>query len=382
VATKRTTSKGRRGWGSVRKLPSGRWQARYTGPDLNVYRAPRTFETKLDTEGYLASVRKSIDLGTWTAPRTSATSPAPTTLGAYAERWVAQREPLKPRTRELYARQVRNHLAPTLGHLTLGSITPDTVRSWYYAMDATRPTVRAHCYALLRTILGTAVDDGVIPSNPCRIRGGGQTSRAHEVRLLTVPELGELVTHMPEHLRAGVLLMAWCGLRYGELAELRRSDVEPDGSVVRVRRGVVYIDGEHIVSAPKSAAGVRDIAVPPHLAVGLIAHLADHVKPGRGALLFPGDDGGHLTHWRFRHALYRAARAIGRDDLHVHDLRHLGAVLAAQSGATVKELMSRLGHTSPAMSLRYQHVAENRDKQLAARLSALAGASEPGSPLG
>jgi len=373
VATKRTTSKGRRGWGSVRKLPSGRWQARYTGPDLNVYRAPRTFETKLDTEGYLAAVRRRIDLGTWTAPTAKPVAATPRTVGSYADRWLELRSPLKPRTRELYGRLLKNHIVPMFGHLPLDKVTTTLVREWHSGMDSTKPTVRAHAYALLRTILGTAVDDGMIPSNPCRIRGGGQTSRAHEVRLLTVPELGELVTHMPEHLRAGVLLMAWCGLRYGELAELRRSDVEPDGSVVRVRRGVVYMNGEHIVSAPKSAAGVRDIAVPPHLAVGLIAHLADHVKPGRGALLFPGDDGGHLTHWRFRHALYRAARAIGRDDLHVHDLRHLGAVLAAQSGATVKELMSRLGHTTPAMSLRYQHVAENRDKQLAARLSELAG---------
>lgn len=104
MATKRTTSKGRRGWGSVRKLPSGRWQARYTAPDLVVHQAPRTFETKLDAEGYLASVRKSIDLGTWTTPRRDTSTATPTTLGAYAERWVAQREPLKPRTRELYAR--------------------------------------------------------------------------------------------------------------------------------------------------------------------------------------------------------------------------------------------------------------------------------------
>jgi len=203
VATKRTTSRSRRGWGQLRKLPSGRWQAKYTGPDLVIHRAPQTFETKLDAEGYLASVRRTIDLGTWAAPRNTAAD-APTTLGAYAERWVEQREPLKPRTRELYARQVRNHLAPALGYLTLGSITPDTVRSWYTAMDPTRPTVRAHCYALLRTILGTAVDDGVVPSNPCRIRGGGQTSRAHEVRLLTVPELGELVVHMPERLLGDV----------------------------------------------------------------------------------------------------------------------------------------------------------------------------------
>lgn len=360
----------RRGWGQLRKLPSARYQAKYTGPDLLVYPAPQTFETKMDAEGWLSTARRSIDLGTWVAPRTHTSAAVPHTVGAYAERWVQQRNPLKPRTRELYERLVRNHIVPQLGRHTLGQVTPAVVRGWYQAMDTTKPTVRAHAYALLRTILTTAVDDGIIPSNPCRVRGGGQTQRAHQIRLLSVAELAALVQAMPEELRAGVLLSAWCGLRYGELAELRRGDVEPDGSLIRVRRGVVYLDGQHIVSVPKSAAGVRDIAVPPHLAPALVDHLDHHTAKGKTALLIPGEDGEHLAHWKFRHQLYKAAKSIGLDDLHVHDLRHLGAVLAAQSGATIKELMSRLGHTSPAMSLRYQHVAQGRDQQIAAAMSA------------
>lgn len=362
----------RRTWGQVRKLPSGRWQAKYTGLDLTVYPAPSTFDTKLDAEGYLAAVRRRIDLGTWTAPTASSATTTPRTVASYAERWLEQRNPLKPRTRELYGRLLSNHVVPALGHHTLDQVTTVVVRGWYQGMDPTKPTVRAHAYALLRTILGTAVDDDLLTSNPCRIRGGGQTQRAHEIRLLTAPELVELVTAMPEELRSGVLLSAWCGLRYGELAELRRKDVEADGSVLHVRRGVVYVDGKHVVSAPKSRAGVRDIAVPPHLAPVVVEHLHTHTDKGRDALLFPGEDGAHLAHWRFRHQLYKAAKGIGCDDLHVHDLRHLGAVLAAQSGATIKELMQRMGHTSPAMSLRYQHVAAGRDVQIAAAMSALA----------
>lgn len=359
----------RRAWGQLRKLPSGRWQAKYTGLDLTVHAAPQTFETRIDAEGYLAAVRRRIDLGTWTGPTAKPVAAAPRTVGSYADRWLELRSPLKPRTRELYGRLIRSHLAPKLGHLPLDKVTTTLVREWHSGMDPAKPTVRAHSYALLRTILGTAVDDGLIPANPCRIRGGGQASRAHEIRLLTAPELAALVAEMPEELRAGVLLSAWCGLRYGELAELRRGDVEPDGSVIHVRRGVVYIGGEHLVSAPKSRAGVRDIAVPPHLAPVVAAHLGQHTSKRRDALLFPGEDGEHLAHWKFRHQLYKAAKSIGRDDLHVHDLRHLGAVLAAQSGATIKELMGRMGHTSPAMSMRYQHVAAGRDVQIAAAMS-------------
>jgi len=361
----------KRGWGQLRRLPSDRWQARYTGPDLVVHRAPRTFDTSIDAEGYLAAIRRTIDLGTWKAPAPRHTTTTPRTVQNYAERWLEQRSPLKPRTRELYGRLIAKRITPKLGHLPLESVTTTLVREWFTGMDPDKPTARAHAYALLRTILGTAVDDGIIMSNPCRIRGAGQSHRAHEITLLTAPELVGIVNAMPEELRVGVLLSAWCGLRYGELAELRRKDVEPDGSVIHVRRGVVYIDGMHLVSEPKSKAGVRDIAVPPHLAAAVVAHLHEHTGKLRDALLFQGDDGAHLAHWKFRHQVYKAARTIGRDDVHVHDLRHLGAVLAAQSGATLKELMARMGHTSPAMSMRYQHVAAGRDVQIAAAMSAL-----------
>lgn len=361
----------KRGWGQLRRLPSDRWQASYTGPDLVVHRAPRTFDTSIDAEGYLAAIRRTIDLGTWKAPAPRHTTTTPRTVQNYAERWLEQRSPLKPRTRELYGRLIAKRITPKLGHLPLEAVTTTLVREWFTGMDPDKPTARAHSYALLRTILGTAVDDGIITSNPCRIRGAGQSHRAHEITLLTAPELVGIVNAMPEELRVGVLLSAWCGLRYGELAELRRKDVEPDGSVIHVRRGVVYIDGMHLVSEPKSKAGVRDIAVPPHLAAAVVAHLHEHTGKLRDALLFPAADGAHLPHWRFRHQVYKAARTIGRDDVHVHDLRHLGAVLAAQSGATLKELMARMGHTSPAMSMRYQHVAAGRDVQIAAAMSAL-----------
>ncbi|HZC89677.1 MAG TPA: tyrosine-type recombinase/integrase, partial [Mycobacterium sp.] len=90
------------------------------------------------------------------------------------------------------------------------------------------------------------------------------------------------------------------------------------------------------------------------------------------SLLFGDDDGTHLRADRYRVHWEKARKAIGKPHLWVHDLRHVGAVLAAQSGATTAELMHRLGHTTPEMALRYQHVAEGRDAEIAARLSKLA----------
>ena len=66
--------------------------------------------------------------------------------------------------------------------------------------------------------------------------------------------------------------------------------------------------------------------------------------------------------------------SVGKPDMRVHDLRHVGATLAAQAGATTKELMSRIGHTTPAMAMRYQIAAQERDAVIADRLSELAGA--------
>lgn len=69
---------------------------------------------------------------------------------------------------------------------------------------------------------------------------------------------------------------------------------------------------------------------------------------------------------------YPARTAAGRPDLSVHDLRHTGAVLAASTGATLAELMARLGHSTPGAALRYQHAADGRDAAIADALSPLA----------
>ncbi len=96
---------------------------------------------------------------------------------------------------------------------------------------------RAHAYGLLRTIMNTAVADEVIVANPCRVRGGGQVRRAKTIRPASLPELEALTKALPERYRLMVLLAAWCALRFGELAELRRSDLDVRSGVIHVRRG-------------------------------------------------------------------------------------------------------------------------------------------------
>ena len=353
-------------FGNVRALPSGRYQARYTGPDGRTHRAPVTFDTKGDAQTWLATVRADIVRDTWSPHGTGKRKAL--TFGAYAERWLTARN-LQARTRAHYRSLLDRLILPTLADVPLRHITPDLIREWYATTAIDTPTLRSHAYGLLRTILGQAERDELIRSNPCHIRGAGNTKRAKKIRPATLVELEALVSALPERYRAMALLAAWCALRFGELAELRRSDVNTKAGVVHVRRGVVRAAGETIVKRPKTDSSIRDVAIPPHLLPVIREHLLRHAEPGRDGLLFPAANGGHLAPSSLYRVFYKAREAAGRPDLRWHDLRHSGAVLAAQTGATLAELMARLGHSTPGAALRYQHAAQGRDVEIARALS-------------
>lgn len=365
-------------FGTVSKLPSGRYRALYYGPDGKRgrrYSAPTTFTTKKAARKWLATVQADMIRNVWLPPDNKAGSADPgagaLTLASYAGRWLAQRD-LKDRTREHYRALLKAHILPTrLARRPIATITADDIRMWYAKLDRDTPTLRAHCYGLLRTIMGTAVVDGKIGANPCVIRGAGSAKRAVMIRPASIDELAKLTEAMPDRYQAMILLASWCALRFGELTELRRKDVDLEDSVIRVRRGVVRTADGFKVTTPKSTSGSRDVAVPPALLPALRNHVVEHVEPGVDSLLFPAKGGGHLAPATLYRSFYRARDAIGRPDLAFHHLRHTGSVLAASTGATVPELMGRLGHGSAGAALRYMHVAQGRDKQIAAQLSKL-----------
>ena len=366
----------KRYFGSVRALPSGRFQARYTGPDGRTYtgRTPEgralTFDSRQYADAYLARVSGDIQAGKWVSPDAPRAA-APVTLAAYSKTWLASRD-LSPSTRLLYT-NVLKHVLPALGDTPLPALTPAAVREWHAKLKGeTGPTMRAHAYSLLRTILNTAVADEVIVTNPCRVRGAGSAKRARAIQPASLAELETLVKAMPERYRLMALLAAWCALRFGELAELRRSDIDVKAGVVHVRRGVIRGAAGEAVKGPKSEAGKRDVNIPPHLMPLVHDHLITHVERGPGALLFPAASGGHMSPSALYAVYHQAREAAGRPDLRFHDLRHTGAVLAAATGATLAELMARLGHSTVSAALRYQHAAAERDKVIAEALSKLA----------
>lgn len=363
---------GHRGFGYIRRLPSGRYQASYAGPDLARHKAPATFAARRDAEAWLAAEHGLIAAEAWTSPALRRSRARAETFGSYAERWLDRRD-LRPRTVYHYRRLLDHQLLPAFADTPLRAITSEMVRDWHADLDRSKPTLRSHAYGLLRTILQTAVQDEKIPVSPCHIRGAGTTKRVKQIKPATVAEIEVIAARMPPKYRPMVFLSSWCGLRFGEVTELRRKDLDLETRVIRVRRAVVRTGSGVVVGSTKSDAGVRDVAIPPHLVPMLRQHLEDLPTRAGDALLFTASDGkGHIAPSTLYRVFYPAREAAGRPDLRWHDLRHTGAVLTAQTGATLAELMARLGHSTPAAAMRYQHVAQGRDHEIANQLSALA----------
>lgn len=371
-------------FGSVRKLKSGRWQARYTGPDGNVHKGHTTFARKGIAQGWLDDEDDLISRGRWTPPtlRDPNATVALPAFGEYAEQRIKAREtrarkPLRPRTAEGYRRLMRGPLEPLTAR-TLDQITPTVVASWHAGLPDT-PTQNGHAYDLLRSIMGDAVDEELIDRNPCRLKGAGKPEPKRTGETLNADELVRYLAAVAPHRQAILAVTVMCSLRSSEVRAIRRCDVADDASVITVTQGVTRLDhgapqAIYHFDAPKTRAGARHIAVPPSIQPLLVAALNTHDDEGRPheGLLFAATDGKTpLNDTVVYKAHKHAAKAIGRPTLTLHDLRRTGATLAAQSGATTKEIMRRLGHTRPDVAMIYQIADDARDRAVANAMPAI-----------
>lgn len=414
--------------GTVEQLPSGRWRAFYRREGRK-FTAPHTFPTKAEGRSWLATETADRARGTWKDPRD-----AEITLASFAHEWLAGRPDLRPRTQDLYSRLLTRWIVPTLGDVAVSKISPSTVRAWYALIHASaaesasrqghrnRPhparvwaasaglavaasgrisptilsawaaagsptpeaaeptspargsgqTTAAQAYRLLRTVLGAAVADGLVDSNPCRLKGAGVVSH-RERETATLAELDRLAAAMPARLAAAVHVAAWSGLRYGELFGLARSHVSPDGRVVHVRRALENVPGMPVrFGRTKTQDSIRTVHLPGHIARRLIEHIAAAGEDGDpSALVFSMPDGSPVPNV-YLSRVFRAARsAVGREGLTWHDLRHTGATLAYAAGASVPDVQRRLGHRTMRAAQLYAHSAQDADRLLAERLETL-----------
>lgn len=355
----------RRRFGSVRKLPSGRWQATYARADGVRRTGPNTFRTKTEAQQWLGAVESDQLRGLWVDDALGRQRFKP-----YAEAWLRDHPRLGPRWRETCERNLRLHLGP-LTDLRLTEITSAVVRQWHAAAlrGTGGRTSIAQSYRFLRAVMYTAVNDGAIARNPCQVRGAG-SDRAKERPTATPSQVAALIEASSPRYRAAVALAAWCGLRRGEVLGLTRDDLNLVAGTVTVQRTRTELLATRTAfdSPPKTDAGYRTVAIPPHVLPLLQEHLAQWAG---GERVFIGRDGAPMRGDAVRQAFERARDQVGLPGFRFHDLRHTGQTLAAAAGANLADLMRRLGHASTVAAKRYLHASEARDREIAQALSSL-----------
>lgn len=233
-----------------------------------------TFDAKDDAVAWLSARRAEIQMEVW-APEVAARGARKRdvpTFRAYADLWLETRKTkgreLRPTTRRQYRMLLDKFILPTFGDEPIDRISNEAVNAWYDALAPGRETIRPQSYSLVRTIFASAASERPhpwVPYHPAHIRGAGSTKRAHQVQPASLDELRIIVEELPDRYKLMALLAAWCAMRFGELAELHRGDIDLRTNRVKIRRGVVRVDGKFIVGPPKSDAGSRDVAIPPHL---------------------------------------------------------------------------------------------------------------------
>ncbi|MYX19347.1 site-specific integrase [Streptomyces sp. SID8380] len=351
----------RRSFGAIRRLPSGRWQARYPGTDGALRAAPERYETKREAELFLAQVQADQARGDWIDP-----TAGEVLFAEYATRWIDERG-VAPTTEELYRRLLRLHLEPTFGDTCVNTIGPAKVRTWRAERrKVTGATTTAKSYRLLKAIMQTAVEDDLIRRNPCFIRGAGREDAA-ERPVATVEQVFALADAIGIRWRLMVLLGAFASMRPEELAELRRSDIDLDAGSVRVRRAAPELNtGHRVVGDPKSRAGKREIMLPSFTLLDVRRHLEWFAQDGPDGLVFVGERGAALRGTTFGRKWRSARDTVGLPkEFRFYDLRHTGNTLAADTGAKLKDLMVRAGQSSERAQLIYQHSTKAHQRRLA-----------------
>lgn len=283
-------SEGHRRFSSVRKLPSGRYQVRYPRPRR--HDAPWRNHLRQEGRGRALSVPGRDADG---EARRINPERGKIRLQDYAERWIAERSNLRPRTVHLYTWTLGKHITPYLGGVPLNRLDTPMVRGWRSQLLAQgiSVTMAAKAYRLLRAILMTATkEDELIRINPCRIRGADR-EKAAERPVFSVPQVVALAERMPDRFRALVLVTTFASLRWGETMGLQRSDIDLAAGTVRVRQAFVEQRGVGLVlGPPKSRAGVRVVALPK----AVMPAVASHMQNSAEGFVLTGENG--RTVWR------------------------------------------------------------------------------------
>jgi integrase len=339
-----------------------RWQVRYRDPGGESRN--RSFERKADAERFLIELSGQLLQGRYVDLRAGQTP-----FAEYAAAWL-EREVMAPTSRAAVELRLRVHIAPAWGITPLVNIRPAVVQRWVRELqDRLAPTYVRLVFGTLSAVLASAVDDGLIASNPCK---------SVSVRLPSVPPrrfqpwpvnrtLSVIDAH-PRRYRALAAVAAGCGLRQGECFGLRIQDVDFLRREVHVRQQIRIVDSRPQPALPKYGR-TRTVPLPEWVASELAAHIAGWpplegeriTAPSFSGLLFYGRERKPLNRNYYNSTVWRSALRMasvppGRDH-GMHALRHSCASTWLEHGVSIKAVSEYLGHADPGFTLRvYTHV--------------------------
>lgn len=366
----------KRSHGSIRKLPSGRFQLRYTDPD-GLPQNGGTYATEAKANSALVKIAGAIDNGTYRSKKAvidGDLDPKTLTLIQLADHWRSIRvnkygKPLAPKTRLEYERLVQSTLKP-FAEKPIRTLTSSQIEKWWASEYRRAPRQANAAYKHLSTLMDWAVKRKLITSNPCDI-DGATSYKSGEPPVPSAKQVEIMLDVAPEEYKALIALAAWGGLRKGEILALRRSDIEivkddaEQDIYVHITRSVTWEERKSLEKEPKNNS-VRTVVMPPVVHEIISRHLST-IPISPDALLFPRKAGIN-EHWgEYQiNPIWRKIRAqagfIGR----FHSLRGFHLTQYGQI-ATYAEFMARGGHRDIKTAMRYQRTT-GRERDLVRKL--------------
>lgn len=357
----------RRNFGSIRKLPSGRWQARYPDGFGGLKAAPTTFMTKGDANRWLSVVEADMARGQFIDPHAGQI-----TVREWAERWLER--PGKRPSSIARDRQAMEVFLAQLGVVRLSALTAGMVQDVVNTRaKISKPATVVRDFATFRAVINAAVDADMIGRSPVR-KIAIPDIRPPERVALTAADLRKLLQHTPDRYRALILVAAVLGLRWGEAVGLRVRDVDFMRRTVTVAQVVEELQGHlRLVPEAKTRSSLRTIAAPPFVIDALAEHLARYgtgSQPEPNDLIFRGPRGGILRR-RFGERILRPAvrRAGLPESLTFHALRHVAVTAMAEAGVPYNVTQHRVGHSTARLTMElYSHRTTEADRAAAVAL--------------
>jgi integrase len=299
-------------------------------------------------------------------------------------------------TREITERRLRLHLWPVLGDVPLSRLTPSRVQAWVRGLDCS-PTYARALLSLLSSILNAAVDDRLIPRNPCKA-GSVRAPKPEDRKIIPwgTERISAIRAALPKRFAAMADCGSGLGMRQGEVLALAAEDVDWLRRVIHVRRQVKIVNGKLCFGLPKGGKG-REVPLPDAVGLRLSTHIADFPpvqvtlpwdRPGAmsvtAELLFATDDHRAINRHTWNNAWRAALRAAGVPAGHdsatgFHQLRHHFASSLLAGGVDIRALAEYLGHHSAAFTLStYTHLMPSAHDRMRTAIDAALSADGPG----